>query len=67
MTIGNTIFKHTQAESQTLAYENISNSFHGDVSTLAETPAIRGGKKPKQSLLLYTRDLALVWVDYILF
>lgn len=67
MTISNIIFKHTQAESQTLAYENISSRFHGDVSTLAKTLEIRSGKKPKLSLPLGTRALALGWVYSLLF
>lgn len=67
MTISNIIFKHTQAKSQTLAYENISSRFYGDVSTLAKTLEIRSGKKPKPSLPLGTRALALGWVYSLLF
>lgn len=51
MTISNVEFKCTQAETPALAYENISCSFHGDVSKFTETPETRSGKKPEQILL----------------
>lgn len=51
MTISDVAFKYTRAESPTLACQNISSSFHEDVSKFTETPETRSGKKPEQILL----------------
>lgn len=61
MTISNIIFKHIQAESQMFPYENISSSFHGDVSTLADKKWQEAKAKPPTVHQGFSASLGLLY------